>query len=178
MASYNQESPDNLGPEHFSDDHKKVVYQQMAGLMCEDDCESGQEGLTPEDIRWHVLKKIEHLCKDEEIYREFQLFLDERTVERQAFMDQRQLLQQQAQVIDVDDVDRINFQSEAEMQFPEDYPTEDLYSVYSRLYSHAMYQKRVQAEERLAASRYHNSSNRVSKTKGEQIGNRLYQEHV
>ena len=64
------------------------------------------------------------------------------------------------------------------MQFPEDYPTEDLCSVYERLYSHAMYQKRMQAEDRLAASRYQTGNNRISKTKGEQIGNRLYREHV
>ena len=62
------------------------------------------------------------------------------------------------------------------MQFPEDYPTEDLCSVYERLYSHAMYQKRIQAEDRLTAIRFQ-TGNRISKTKGEQIGTRLYKEH-
>ena len=36
--------------------------------------------------------------------------------------------------------------SDDELNFPEDYPTEDLYSVFNRLYSHAMYLKRTKAE--------------------------------
>ena len=58
----------------------------MAGMIVED-AESGQEGFGPDDIRpelirKEVLRKIEVLCQDEEVYREFQLFLDERTVEQ------------------------------------------------------------------------------------------------
>ena len=58
-----------------------------------------------------------------------------------------EVLQQQAQVIDVDSGEskpsNLIASGEANMQFPEDYPTEDLCSVYERLYSHAMYQKRM-----------------------------------
>ena len=49
------------------------------------------------------------------------------------------------------------------MRFPEDYPTEDLYSVYERLYSHAMYQKRMMAEVRLNKMQ----GGKISRSKGE-----------
>ena len=64
--------------------------------------EAGQEGMTPEQIRLEVLRRIQMLVQDDEIYREFQLYLDERSVERQKQLEQRHLLHQQAQVVDVD----------------------------------------------------------------------------
>ena len=50
--------------------------------------EQAQEGLSPEEIRLEVLRKIQQLCLDEEIYREFQLYLDEREVERSHILNQ------------------------------------------------------------------------------------------
>ena len=51
-----------------------------------------------------------------------------------------EVLQQQAQVIDVDCQDEQDYESEANVQFPQDYPTEELCSVFDRLSSHAQYQ--------------------------------------
>ena len=172
-------SPDYLRKEHFtndldynnigateSDQHAQLL-EQIAGQI--EIAEQAQEGLSPEEIRLEVLRKIQQLCLDEEIYKEFQLFLDEREVERINSKNERYSLEQQAQHID----DDINFQSDADIKFPDDYPTEDLYSVYNRLYSHAMYKKRYEAESSLSLLQ----ARKISKNMGEKIGNRLYKEH-
>ena len=88
------------------------------------------------------------------------------------------MLQQQAEVINIDDEGRQHhddtLSDDDEVRFPQDYQTEDLYSVYNRLYSHAMYKKRIIAEDQLEARK---TQGRQSKTKGEHIGNRLYRQH-
>ena len=129
--------PSPLMGEHlFTNDHDQE-------LELPEEAESGQEGMSSEKIRLEVIRKIQNLVQDEEIYLEFQLYLDEREVERQRICEQRQMLQQQA----LNEDNRIDIHLDAqELNFPEDYATEDLYSVYNRLYSHAMYQKRARAE--------------------------------
>ena len=106
--------------------------------------------MSSEEIRLEVLRKIQNLVQDEEIYKEFQLYLDEREVERQRICEQRKMLQQQA----LNEDNRIDVHLDTmELNFPEDYATEDLYSVYNRLYSHAMYQTRARAEQKLIESK-------------------------
>ena len=48
--------------------------------------------MSSEKIRLEVIRKIQNLVQDEEIYLEFQLYLDEREVERQRICEQRQML--------------------------------------------------------------------------------------
>lgn len=69
----------------------------------------------------------------------------------------------------------LNFRDVHEQSFPADFATEDLFSVYNRLYSHAKNQMRTKVENQLAVQRL-NSASKVSVKKSEQIGNRLYNE--
>ena len=132
-----------MGEHLFTNDHDQEFEQP-------EEAESGQEGMSSEEIRLEVLRKIQNLVQDEEIYKEFQLYLDEREVERQRICEQRQMLQQQA----LNEDNRIDVHLDTmELNFPEDYATEDLYSVYNRLYSHAMYQTRARAEQKLIESK-------------------------
>lgn len=88
------------------------------------------------------------------------------------------MLQQQAQMIDIDDfTSNLNLEKEAEAKFPSDYATEELCGVYERLYSHAMFKKRQHVEFELDYRMNRKYRGKVSKSRGEQIGNRLYKEH-
>jgi hypothetical protein len=81
-------------------------------------------------------------------------------------------------MIDADDfTSELNYKNEVEVKFPSDYATEELCSVYERLYSHAMFKKRQNAEDELEYRMNRKYGGKISKSRGEQIGNRLYKEH-
>ena len=40
-SSHLNESPDNLGPEHFSDDHRDKMASTAGGMLAKEDAESG-----------------------------------------------------------------------------------------------------------------------------------------